>query len=102
MSTKSVKKTITKVYDDLGVRTKFDPKKKYVYTALTLTEQLESVKQFVSISKEELVFISVYPEKAKKNILNMICNDALEINCNSVMGSFDVDRSNGEIRHRST
>ena len=97
---KSMKKAVKKAYEELELEAGYSAGQKIMYTSVKLAEGLGAVRQFVVIGDRDLTFITVFPENAGQE-LERVCADVLELNYRLIMGSYDVDRSDGEIRFRS-
>lgn len=102
MSNKKLRKTVKGAYDKMNLKSNYDRKNEVVYTILNLDEQLESVGQFVHLSKTYGKVITLFPKEVEESLLNHVCNDVLELNNQIIMGSYGVDRDTGRILFTST
>lgn len=100
MSKKEVIKTVEKAYDGLDLE--YVSKKKKVLTSVRVSEDFDPVFQSVILSGQNLMFITIYPEKVSEQRFADVSNAILRTNCQTIMGALDIDRSDGEVRFRST
>ncbi len=99
---KNSKKTVKKAYDKLDIKVGYDQKNSFVYTSVKFGESEEPVRQFVRIGERELTFLTLSPKSVGSSEIDSVCNEILGLNYNMIMGSFDIDREDGEVHFRST
>jgi len=101
MSVKSMKKTVKRAYDSLGLDTGFDSDHKVVYTRASIDENLTNIEQIACLSEDSIIFLTNLPYKAGKESFERCCVETAIYNARLILGSYDMDRD-GTIRFRST
>lgn len=96
---KIARKAVKKAYDDLNL--KYTSTKKRIDMCITVSKEFDAVIQSAIITKDVLTFEVFYPENVEKQYIDDVCNDILDINLAISLGSFDIDRQDGQVRFRS-